>query len=158
MRQPAVAAAMQPAVAPPPAVAEHAPASLPREEAQARIELATVRREHEQVCAERDKLRAAVVELAQEAEALRIRQNQLQAQLLQAQQQPPEAAAPAHSPPAATSEEDALRLADELGELLEQASQALRSGEASRASQRLRDASFALADFRDLFQSRAAGR
>jgi hypothetical protein len=58
--------------------------------------------------------------------------------------------------PAEWNETVAVRLADELGDLLEQASQALRDGEASRASQRLRDASFALADFRDLFQSRAA--
>jgi hypothetical protein len=160
MHRPAMVASAKPAVVPPLPVVEHDPASLPRDEANAHSELVALRREHEHVCAERDKLRAAVVELAQEAETLRARQSQLQAQLQQAQKQaaasPLPAAVPA--PPASPSASDAetLRLANELGDLLEQASQALRDGEASRASQRLRDASFALADFRDLFQSRSA--
>ena len=160
MHRPVAAASAQPAVVPPRPVVEHDPASLPRDEAKTHSELVALRREHEHVCAERDKLRAAVVELAQEAETLRIRQSQLQAQLQQAQKQATASAIPAVVPasPASSAASDAetLRLADELGDLLEQASQALRDGEASRASQRLRDASFALADFRDLFQSRAA--
>ena len=160
MSRPAVAAAAQPAVVPPLPAVEHAPTSLARDEPRAHPELVALRREHEQVCAERDKLRAAVVELAQEAETLRARQSQLQAQLQQAQKQVAASSLPTAvtAPPASPSASDAetLRLADELGDLLEQASQALRDGETSRASQRLRDASFALADFRDLFQSRAA--
>ena len=160
IHQPVAAASAQPAVVPPRPVVEHDPASLPRDEAETHSELVALRREHEHVCAERDKLRTAVVELEQEVETLRTRQSQLQAQLQQAPKQAAASPLPiaAATPPASPSASDAetLRLADELGDLLEQASQALRDGEASRASQRLRDASFSLADFRDLFQSRTA--
>lgn len=142
--------AAAPAVAPPlnaVATVEHAAAPAGLHSAPSNDELMKLLQRNEQLQSERDRLREEVAALKQELEAAHAAQRQAQAE----QRPAPPVASPA---PAAdrSSGQEALRMTAELGDLLEQASQALKGGDSSRAVSLIRSASFALADFRDLCQ------
>lgn len=142
--------AAAPAVAPPlnaVATVEHAAAPAGLHSAPSNDELMKLLQRNEQLQSERDRLREEVAALKQELEAAHAAQRQAQAE----QRPAPPVASPA---PAADrgSGQEALRMTAELGDILEQASQALKGGDSSRAVSLIRSASFALADFRDLCQ------
>lgn len=100
--------------------------------------LRQVEKERDQLRSERDQLAEELVQRSREVASLR-----------EAQSTSPAAAAPAPSALAA----QALKLLQPFSDSLEQASSALQEGDASRARMLLREASFGLADLRDLFES-----
>lgn len=111
--------------------------------------MAKLERCNEALSRERDALREEVVQLKQRLQQL----EETAAASVALQAHPPERAAvvdPAEADSAARSRKEALTLTSGLGELLEQASRALQDGESQSARGLIRDASFALADFRDL--------
>lgn len=91
-----------------------------------------------QVAKERDRLAEELRQVSRELKTLR-----------EAKASQPVAAQPAPSNLAA----QALKLLQPFGDSLEQASSALQDGDAARARALLREASFGLADLRDLFES-----
>ena len=104
---------------------------------------------NEALSRERDALREEVVQLKQRLQQL----EETAAANVTLQAHPSERAAvvdPAEADREARSRKEALTLTSGLGELLEQASRALQDGESQSARGLIRDASFALADFRDL--------
>lgn len=112
--------------------------------------LAKLEQRNEELSRERDVLRQEVVQLKQRLHQL----EDAAAANVALQKHPPERAAAivdlAEADSASRSRTEALTLTSGLGELLEQASQALQNGESQSARGLIRDASFALADFRDL--------
>lgn len=153
--QQAAAATAQPIVAPaatPVPLLEHIEA--PRSSAPPPIpdESALLKRSLDEMTRERDRLRAEVTQLKQDADSLCATQTTLHAQLAERSESARVSSTPSPSAPVRIGAAESLRLTEELGDLLEQASQALKGGETARAGSLIRDASFALADFRDLCQ------
>ena len=154
--QQAAAATAQPIVAPaatPVPLLEHIEA--PRRSAPPPIpdESALLKRSLDEMTRERDRLRAEVTQLKQDADSLCATQTTLQEQLEERSESARASSTPSPSAPVRpVGAAESLRLTGELGDLLEQASQALKGGETARAGSLIRDASFALADFRDLCQ------
>ena len=103
--------------------------------------LRQVAKERDILRGERDRLAAELVQMSQELKALRA-----------AKAPHPVAAPPVPSNLAA----QALKLLQPFGDSLEQAASALQDGDAARARALLREASFGLADLRDLFEPAGA--
>lgn len=135
IRRPA-AASPSPAL-PPPVVEQGQP---PTEPPLAEI-LARVQKERDQLRLERDQLLADRVRLSAENATLR--------------EAHPAAPAPPPTTPSAAAPwaQQAIELLQPFSESLERASSALQEGNATRARTLLREASFGLADLRDLFES-----
>ncbi len=132
-------------VPPPPPLAQREPPGdePPRDEPAPAAELARVQEERDQLRRERDRLAAELQQLSQENERLR-----------EAQAQRPVAVAPqAPGPAPSRLAAQAIELLRPFNEALEQTAQALQDGDAPRARSLLREASFGLADLRDLFDS-----
>lgn len=157
---PPVPAAAQPALVPavaPPQLIEHAGTPLRGISTPTPDESAPLKLCIDELTRERDHLRTELAQLRQETESLRATQSQLQAQLAERPETAPlqnkQSPSPASQVDSSIDRPEALRLTGELGDLLEQASHALKSGDSSRAGALIRDASFSLADFRDLCQT-----
>lgn len=137
IRRPAAVSPSSPLPPPPPLVEERQP---PTEPPLAEI-LARVQKERDQLRLERDQLLADRARLSAENTMLR-------------EARPAAPALPATTPSAAAPwAQQAIELLQPFSESLEQASSALQEGNATRARTLLREASFGLADLRDLFES-----
>lgn len=121
--------------------------------AQAPDESASLKRRFDELTQERDRLRVEVAQLKHETDSLRATQTTLQEQWAARNEAAPIQAIPSLESATPTGTIEGMRLTGELGDLLEQASQALKSGDPTRAGALIREASFALADFRDLCQA-----
>ena len=111
--------------------------------------IAKLEQRNELLSRERDALREEVVQLKQRLQQL----EDTATASVALQVHPPERAAvvdQAEADREARNRKEALTLTSGLGELLEKASRALENGESQSARGLIRDASFALADFRDL--------
>ncbi len=128
--------------------------TAPDESVRLRSERDQFRQEGDQLRQERDQLRQELAQLRREQEQLRHDRDQLASELQRARAQPSASRNPPQiDQPSSTLPAQALQLLLPFSVSLEQASDALKAGDVAHARNLIRDASFGLADLRDLFES-----
>ena len=149
-------------VPPPIPVAAKAPTPVPEtrpDDAVLRAEIERWRNEAQQQKQKASQLERLLAEQRQQTEALRQSCEVLQAEVARLTAElakaPPQSGPAEHRAVPGALPEQALALLSPFSESLEQACDALRDGDAARARNLIRDASFGLADLRDLFETAA---